>query len=57
MSVELNGQKVIDNVQLPGLPETGPIGLQHHGGIDKKTGEHGPASSLMQFRNIRVKPL
>ena len=25
--------------------------------IDKKTGAHGPASSLMQFRNIRVKPL
>jgi len=57
LSVELNGQKVIDNVRLSEMPATGPIGLQHHGGIDKKTGEHGPASSLMQFRNIRVKPL
>jgi 3-keto-disaccharide hydrolase len=27
----LNGQKVIDNTQLPGLPGRGPIGLQHHG--------------------------
>lgn len=57
VSVELNGKRVIDNVQLPGFPEKGPIGFQHHGGIDKKTGKHGPASSLMQFRNIRVKCL
>lgn len=57
LSVELNGKKVIDNVQLSEMPATGPIGLQHHGGIDKKTGQYGPASSLMQFRNIRVKPL
>ncbi len=31
MTVELNAQKVIDRVQLPNLPERGPIGLQHHG--------------------------
>ncbi len=57
MTVELNDQLVIDNVQLPGIPDSGPIGLQHHGGIDKKTGKHGPASALMQFRNIYIKPL
>jgi hypothetical protein len=31
MSVELNGERVIDRARLPGLPKTGPIGLQHHG--------------------------
>lgn len=57
LTVDLNGKRVIDNARLPGLPERGPLGLQHHGGIDKKTGELGPASSLIQFRNIYVKPL
>jgi hypothetical protein len=57
VTVELNGKKVIDNAQLPGVPESGPIGLQHHGGKDKKTGEYSSASSLMQFRNIYIKPL
>ena len=32
LTVTLNGQLVIDNAQLPGVPATGPIGLQHHGG-------------------------
>ncbi len=31
VTVILNGQTVIDHVQLPGIPERGPIGLQHHG--------------------------
>lgn len=31
LSVRLNGQSVIDNAQLPGLPERGPIALQHYG--------------------------
>jgi hypothetical protein len=31
MSVVLNGELVIDAAQLPNLPESGPIGLQHHG--------------------------
>lgn len=31
LTVELNGQTVIDNAQLPGVPERGPIALQHHG--------------------------
>lgn len=57
VTVRLNGQTVIDNVELPGLPAKGPIGLQHHGGKNKKTGEWSPASSLMQFRNIRIRSL
>lgn len=57
LSVELNGQRVIEEAQLPGLPPRGPIGLQHHGGFNKKTGQYSPASSLVQFRNIYVKEL
>lgn len=57
LTVALNGQTVIENAQLPGVPQEGPIALQHHGGINKKTGELNPASSLMQFRNIYVKRL
>ncbi len=57
VTVELNGKKVIDGARLPGIPEEGPIGLQHHGGINRKTGQFSPASSLIQFRNIYVKRL
>jgi hypothetical protein len=57
VTVMLNGKLVIENAQVPGLPEQGPIGLQHHGGIDPKTGQHGPASSLVQFRNVLIRPL
>ena len=31
VSVVLNGEKIIDSVRLPGMPESGPIGLQQHG--------------------------
>jgi hypothetical protein len=55
MSVELNGISVIENAQLPGLPESGPIGLQHHG--SKKDGEWNSPPSLVQFRNIYIKEL
>ena len=30
MTVELNGEKVIDNLQMVGCPAEGPIGLQNH---------------------------
>ncbi|TXT20599.1 MAG: hypothetical protein FD138_4192 [Planctomycetota bacterium] len=30
-TVLLNGELVIDNVQLPGIPACGRIALQHHG--------------------------
>lgn len=54
VTVVLNGKTVIDNARLPGIPKSGPIALQHHGGLNKRTGEMSPASSLIQFRNIRV---
>ena len=57
VTVELNGKTVIENTQLPGVSDSGPIGLQHHGGIDKRTGQLGVGSSLIQFRNIYVKRL
>ena len=57
LTVALNGQTVLENAQLPGVPEEGPVALQHHGGINKRTGEFNAASSLMQFRNIYVKRL
>ena len=31
MTVALNGEEIISQAQLPGVPKTGPIGLQHHG--------------------------
>lgn len=31
LNVSLNGRVVIENAKLPGIPATGPIGLQHHG--------------------------
>ncbi|MHB8897743.1 MAG: 3-keto-disaccharide hydrolase [Thermoguttaceae bacterium] len=72
VTIVLNGQKVIDNARLPGLKEMrGPIGFQHHGGplppkqieAARKRGEQvdpdamSPASSLVQFRNVYIKPL
>ncbi len=70
VTIVLNGLKVIDNAQLPGLQETSnPIGFQHHGGplsakqIEnlRKGGETvedgamSPASSLIQIRNVYIK--
>lgn len=57
LTVELNGEKVIENAQLPGVAEEGPIALQHHGGYDAATGTWNSASSLVEFRNIYVKEL
>lgn len=55
LTVVLNGITVIDNAQLPGIPERGPIALQHHGGY--RNGQYTGPPSLVQFRNIRIKPL
>ncbi len=57
LTVVLNGQKVIDNARLPGLPERGRLALQHHGGKNPTTGELSPASSLIQFRNLAIREL
>ena len=55
LTVELNGIVVLENAQLPGIAEKGPIGLQHHG--SKKNGEWTGPPSLVQFRNIYIKEL
>jgi len=44
LSVVLNGQTVLENAQLPGVPARGPIALQHH---------DGP----IQFSNIFIREL
>jgi hypothetical protein len=44
LTVVLNGETVIQNAQLPGVPPRGPIALQHHG-------------SPIQFANLFVKRL
>jgi hypothetical protein len=57
LTVVLNGKTVIQNAQLPGVPEKGALALQHHGGWDPKENRYRPASSLVQFRNISIKEL
>lgn len=44
LTVVLNGQTVLENARLPGVPARGPIALQHHG-------------SPVQFANVFVRPL
>ena len=53
LTVVLNGQDVIGDAQLPGVPPRGPIALQHHG--SKKGGIWTSPPSLVQFRNIAIK--
>lgn len=57
LTVVLNGKTVIEKAQLPGIPAEGPIALQHHGGYIPEKKQWGGASSLVQFRNIKVKPI
>lgn len=44
VTVVLNGERVIDKARLPGVPATGPIGLQHHG-------------DPVEFRSLSIKEL
>jgi hypothetical protein len=55
LTVKLNGEEVITNAQLPGIPAEGPIALQHHGGM--RNGKWTGPPSLIQFRNIKIKEL
>ncbi|HLJ96352.1 MAG TPA: DUF1080 domain-containing protein [Gemmataceae bacterium] len=55
--VKLNGEEVIQNAQLPGVPKEGPIALQHHGSYNAKTRQWSGPPSLVQFRNIFIKEL
>ncbi len=55
LTVVLNGHTVIENAQLPDVPESGPLALQHHGRM--VDGEWVSSPSLVQFRNIYIKEL
>ncbi len=55
LTVVLNGHTVIENAQLPDVPESGPIALQHHGRMVDGVWVSSP--SLVQFRNIYIKEL
>ncbi len=57
VTVVLNGVKVTPATVFPGIGTEGPIVLQHHGGYNEKKQEWSGASSLIQFRNIWLKPL
>jgi len=53
LTVVLNGERVIDAAELPGVPARGRIALQHHGG--KKDGQWIAPPALVQFRRIAIK--
>jgi hypothetical protein len=53
LTVRLNDQLVLDGARLPGIPERGPIALQHHG--DRQDGEWG--ASFLQFRRLYLREL
>jgi hypothetical protein len=55
--VKLNGEEVISNAQLPGIPSEGPIALQHHGSWNDKTKAWSGPPSLIQFKNIYIREL
>jgi 3-keto-disaccharide hydrolase len=55
LTVVLNGERVIEGADLPGLPPRGRIALQHHG--SKKDGKWNSPPALVQFRNISIKEL
>ena len=57
LGVKLNGKEVIRDARLPGVPEEGPIALQHHGSWNAKEQKWAGPPSLVQFRNIWVKEL
>ncbi len=55
LTVVLNGETVIRDAELPGVPASGPIALQHHGA--RKDGVWTSPPSLVQFRNIAIREL
>lgn len=55
LTVVLNGEEVISQAQLPGVPARGPLALQHHG--EMKNGVWTAPPSLVQFRNIQLREL
>lgn len=56
LTVIENNKMVLENARLPDVPKSGRLALQHHGGINQD-GTYKPASSLIQFKNIRIREL
>jgi hypothetical protein len=57
LTVILNGKVVIDQARLAEAAEFAPIALQHHGGYDAAKKTWLASSSVVQFRNIKIKEL
>jgi hypothetical protein len=55
VGVTLNGKAVIPGAQIPDLPPSGPIVLQHHGA--QRNGQWTSPPSLVQFKNIFIREL
>jgi hypothetical protein len=55
LSVRLNNRRVLRNAELPGIPEKGPLALQHHGSM--RNGEWTSPPALVQFRNIYIREI
>ena len=55
VNVVLNGKTVIANAEIPNLPVSGRLALQHHG--SKKDGKWVSPPALLQFKNIYIKEL
>jgi hypothetical protein len=55
LTVVLNGERVIENAELPGVPARGRVALQHHG--SKKDGKWVSPPALVQLRRISIKAL
>jgi hypothetical protein len=55
LTVVLNGERVIEDAELPGVPARGAIALQHHG--SQRDGKWSSPPSLVQFRNVAIKEL
>ena len=53
LTIMLNGETLIENLQVPGLAASGPIGLQQ----GHYQGSAGPTASQVQFRNILIRKL
>jgi hypothetical protein len=57
LTVKLNGEEVVSNAELPGVPARGRIALQHHNVWNAKAKKFTGPPSLVQFRNIYIKEL
>ena len=57
LTVVLNGKTVINQARLAEAADFAPIALQHHGGYDPESDSWKGSSSLVQFRNIKIREM